>query len=89
MILNIYFLGYRSVPDTNIEKCDLNIKLCTKSADEYEKCKWLAQASLNRGLEPVIRCIKRTSELECLNDIQNKNADVTTSSANFGYIAKR
>lgn len=89
MIILLHFLEYRSVPDTKKEKCDINIKWCTKSSEEYVKCEWLAQASLNRGLQPVIRCIQSSSELECLTDIQNKKADVITSSANLGYIAKR
>lgn len=56
---------------------------------EQEKCKWLLQAAVNRGIQPVVQCVQSIDKLGCLEDIENGKADVVTVEAEYGYVAKR
>lgn len=79
----------RSIPDEKSELCDTNMKWCTISPEEKQKCLWLSQAALNRGIQPVVKCVESSSQLECINDVKNNKADLLTVDANYGFIAKR
>lgn len=86
----MFILGYRVIPTTrDSEKCNRDIKWCTTSDQEQQKCRWLAQASLNNALQPVLNCVQSPNKLSCLEDIKNDKADVVTADAHHGYIARK
>lgn len=87
--LKTYVGERRTIPDSKSERCDVNMKWCTFSAEEKQKCQWLAQAALNRGIQPVVACVESSDQLECIDDVQNKKADLLTIDANYGFVAKR
>lgn len=59
------------------------------SAEEEQKCKWLQQAALNYGIQPVIDCVSKESNVECLKALKNKVADVAVSDSNVTYTVNR
>ncbi|KAJ8948396.1 hypothetical protein NQ314_008436 [Rhamnusium bicolor] len=80
----------RNIPSiSNSIQCSVSIKWCTLNEYEQQKCKWLQQAALNSGLQPVIECSQSndTDTLSCLNDIRNGKADIAFTDVNYGYIA--
>lgn len=85
----IILIENRDIPDEKNELCDTNMKWCTTSPEEKQKCLWLSQAALNRGIQPVVKCVESTNQLECINDVKNNKADLLTIDANYGFIAKR
>lgn len=58
---------------------------CTTSEQENQKCKWLSQASLNRGLQPVLECITQTDKRECIKD---ERTDIVTVDVDHAYAAR-
>lgn len=88
--LTKYMQEYRTIPNSrDSEKCKQNLKWCTTSDAEQQKCRWLAQASLNYAIQPVIECFQSPNRLACLEDIKDDKADVVTSDAHYGYIARK
>nr|XP_022919639.1 transferrin-like [Onthophagus taurus] len=87
-----FIKSFRDIPspDDSII-CKRKMRWCTTSDNEQTKCKWLSQASINYGIQPVVECVQKSSELECLKAISNNNesADLITTSADLGYAAKK
>lgn len=69
--------------------CKTSVILCVTSSEEERKCKWLQQAALNYGIQPVIDCVNKNSKMECLKALQNKIADIAVVDANMMYTADR
>ncbi|CAH1116217.1 unnamed protein product [Phaedon cochleariae] len=88
--LKTYVESRRSIPDvTDNIQCNTTVKWCTMNENEQQKCRWLRQATLNAGLQPVIECVQ-TSEnntISCLSTIQSEEADIVFTDVNYGYIA--
>ncbi|KAK9718538.1 Transferrin [Popillia japonica] len=88
--LETYVSAFRDRPTTeNSRLCKSSVVLCVISAEEEKKCKWLQQAALNYGIQPVIDCVTKTNKLECLKAIQNNMADVTVVNSNITYTVNR
>ncbi|KAJ8971258.1 hypothetical protein NQ317_011617 [Molorchus minor] len=90
--LNSYVAARRRIPtQADSVQCNVTVKWCTLNVTEQEKCKWLQQAALNVGLQPVIECVQTEEEpndfLSCLNDIKSEKADIAFVDVNYGYIA--
>uniref|UniRef100_V5I8N4 Transferrin n=1 Tax=Anoplophora glabripennis TaxID=217634 RepID=V5I8N4_ANOGL len=88
--LSVYVQAGRSIPTVNeTVQCGLVVRWCTLTNEEQQKCKWLQQAALNAGIQPVIECIQTADKdtLSCLNDIKEDRADITFTDVNYGYIA--
>ncbi|XP_031337802.1 transferrin-like isoform X2 [Photinus pyralis] len=83
-----YIAKYREIPSTE-EKCGENIRWCTVSNAEQQKCEWLAQASANVAIQPTIKCIQSPTPFACLEDIKIGGVDVVASDAHLGYIARK
>lgn len=60
---------------------------CTTSPQEQSKCQWLAQASLNQGLLPLLSCKEKSSKLDCIKAVSQKEADIVTTDQ-YAYIAE-
>ncbi|GJQ72839.1 hypothetical protein Trydic_g1488 [Trypoxylus dichotomus] len=88
--LETYISEFREKPTTeNSRLCKFSVGLCVASEEEEKKCKWLQQAALNYGIQPVIDCVTKSSKLECLKAIQNTMADITVVNSNMTYIVNR
>ncbi|KRT83232.1 hypothetical protein AMK59_4563, partial [Oryctes borbonicus] len=88
--LEPYISEFRDRPTTeNSRLCKFSVGLCVTSEEEERKCKWLQQAALNYGVQPVIDCVTKSSTLECLKAIQNTVADITVVNSNMTYIVDR
>ncbi|RZB39249.1 transferrin-like, partial [Asbolus verrucosus] len=88
--LKDYVQERRTIPTFESSKeCDRTLKWCTYSDMEQEKCKWLSQAAMNWGIQPVVECKRSegTDELSCLDDIKKKYADVVVASSDYAYIS--
>ncbi|KAK4881294.1 hypothetical protein RN001_004613 [Aquatica leii] len=83
-----YLRGYRTVP-TPIEKCNENVRWCTVSQAEQQKCLWLSQAAANIALQPTIKCIQSHNKFACLEDIKTDLVDLVAADAHFGYISRK
>ncbi|KAJ8921907.1 hypothetical protein NQ315_008540 [Exocentrus adspersus] len=88
--LTDYVSAKRQIPTVaeNIE-CGLSVRWCTLTSNEQQKCRWLQQAALNAGIQPVMECIQSADNdsLSCLNDIKEDKADIAFTDVNYGYIA--
>nr|XP_022909238.1 transferrin-like isoform X1 [Onthophagus taurus]XP_022909239.1 transferrin-like isoform X1 [Onthophagus taurus] len=67
------------------------MRWCTTSDNEQMKCKWLSQAGVNYGIQPVVECVQKSSEFECLKAINknSKTADLMVISTDLGYAARK
>lgn len=84
------FLERRTIPTLETSKlCDTTITWCTYTNESLQKCEWLSQAALNRGIQPVIKCKKTegNDELACLDDIKMKTSDITVASSDYAYAS--
>lgn len=83
----LLLLDRRTIPTVETSKlCDLTINWCTYNDQSLQKCRWLSQAALNRGIQPVISCAETEgNELSCLDDIKKQTADVTVASSDYAY----
>lgn len=66
-----------------------SIVYCTTSLIQHYKCSWLQEASSVYGIEPNIQCIRTESLERCLDDTQNKIADVVLVDQNDRIRAER
>ncbi|GJQ72838.1 hypothetical protein Trydic_g1487 [Trypoxylus dichotomus] len=79
----------RDIPSKESSQlCKKSIRFCISEA-EREKCKWLQQAGLNYGMQPVIECAPLKDKTLCINEIQAERADLTITSDNMMYYATR
>ncbi|XP_044259528.1 transferrin-like [Tribolium madens] len=88
--LKNYVNDFTTVPDAKtFKQCDRTLKWCTFSNVETEKCKWLSQAAVNWGIQPVVECIRSDGddELSCLDDIKKGDADIVVASSDYAYIS--
>ncbi|KYB29543.1 Transferrin-like Protein [Tribolium castaneum] len=81
---------YTTVPNPETSKqCDRTLRWCTYSDLETKKCKWLRQAAVNWGIQPVVECVQSEGddELSCLDDLKKGSADIVVASSNYAYIS--
>ncbi|KAJ8667093.1 hypothetical protein QAD02_008755 [Eretmocerus hayati] len=68
--------------------CGEDIRWCTVSDLEYQKCNWTSAASMVLGIKPPIACVKTQSPFECFDKIAKKEADIISIDSNYGYLAR-
>lgn len=56
---------------------------------ELEKCRWLQQAALNYGIQPVLQCVTRTDQSECINELAMETVDLAVVNTDATYFANR
>lgn len=69
--------------------CDSKITWCTYTNESLQKCQWLSQAALNRGIQPAFNCriTEGHDELACLDDIKKLESDITVASSDYAYAS--
>lgn len=88
--LATYMKAMRSIPSTTAgTSCGMDIRWCTTSRAEQDKCSWFAQAYTNQGIIPVLRCIQADDQLDCLDIIKSNTADILTAPVRYGFIGRR
>lgn len=69
--------------------CSTQVKWCTASTIEREKCEVARAAGISTGVYPLIECLKPSgSTVGCLYDVSNGQADFTGIDSNFGFLAR-
>lgn len=80
---------YRDIP-IGFNPCVRELKWCTTSRDERDKCQVVAAGGITTGVLPTIECLEpRVNVLECLKDIQSEDADLMAIDSNYGYLARK
>ncbi|XP_015174181.1 PREDICTED: transferrin-like [Polistes dominula] len=65
------------------------IRWCTINPLEKTKCEWIAKQAIALGIEPKIVCLQANSTFQCMRDIADLKADITTADSNYGYLARQ
>lgn len=84
-----YVRFYRDIP-VSFNPCVSELRWCTTSRDEMDKCKVLSAGGVTTGALPTIECLEpRESVLDCLRDIRGGAADLMAIDSNYGYLARK
>ena len=85
-----YIRFFRDIP-VGFNPCVSELRWCTTSRDEREKCHVLAAGGVTTGALPTIECLepREGGVLECLLDIQSGEADLMAIDTNYGYLARK
>lgn len=70
-------------------RCGSDIRWCTISRLETNKCNWTSAAARSLGIKPNIACIEAQSVFECFDKISKNEADIITIDSNYGYLARK
>ncbi|XP_029105335.1 melanotransferrin isoform X1 [Scleropages formosus] len=81
-----YFNNLRAM-DCSSKDIPLQLRWCVLSHGELLKCADMAAAFKNRSLTPNIQCVSGTSGEDCMQKIQNGDADAITLDGGFIYTA--
>ncbi|XP_043492462.1 transferrin-like [Polistes fuscatus] len=82
--------GRKEVDLSKVPTCEeFTIRWCTIDPLEKTKCEWIAKQAIALGIEPRIVCLQANSTFQCMRDIANKKADITTIDSNYGYLARQ
>ncbi|KAI4502524.1 hypothetical protein M0802_002436 [Mischocyttarus mexicanus] len=82
--------GRKEVDLSNVRTCSEHvIRWCTIDPLEKRKCEWIAKEAIALGIEPKITCLQANSTFQCMRDIADKKADITTIDSNYGYLARQ
>ena len=71
------------------KKCGKDIKWCTISQSEKNKCQWVANAATIFGIAPKISCEQTSSTFECFKSISDSKTDIMTIDSNYGYVVRK
>ncbi|XP_043269095.1 melanotransferrin isoform X2 [Venturia canescens] len=82
------FLGRALDTIMAVRRCPVpSVTLCVTSDPEMEKCKKMKIAMRAQLLQPELFCHKAHSQINCMQAIQNGNADITVLDASDVYTA--
>lgn len=69
--------------------CSTQLKWCTTSTMERDKCEIARAAGISTGVYPIIECLEPSgSVVGCLYDVSSGRADFTGIDSNFGFLAR-
>lgn len=84
-----YVRYYRDIP-VSFNPCVSELKWCTTSTEEREKCTVLSAGGITTGALPSIECVEpRATVLDCMRDIRAGSADLMAIDSNYGYLARK
>lgn len=89
LTLDEYLQKGRNFPrDSDSDLCQKNVRWCTTSPAEDQKCEWLKQAVIVEDIEPRLNCVPSTDIGRCFDLIQKRNADVMGIDSDYLFLAK-
>ncbi|KAG5276368.1 hypothetical protein AALO_G00131080 [Alosa alosa] len=75
MAVLVVFLGVSLLAVQMVAVCGQNIRWCTVSTKEMEKCKAMSVAFNAAAIRPLLSCVAETSVVGCASLLKNKEAD--------------
>lgn len=85
----LIFTSGRSLTDEP-ERCAPDVKWCTTSTEEKNKCRMLSIAGRTHGIVPNIMCpVSAANVTECIKYVNQSDADIAVISTNEGFVARR
>ncbi|XP_044735615.1 transferrin-like isoform X2 [Chrysoperla carnea] len=79
----------RKIPSPSEDKCKRNLKWCTVTTEEQDKCEWLSKSMISTGIRPEITCQLGANTIDCFKLISKGRADIISIDSNYGYIARK
>lgn len=84
------YIGFYTNTPVRSNPCVSELRWCTTSRDERQKCEVMAAGGVTTGTLPTIVCNEpRESVLDCLADIRDERADLMAIDSNFGFLARQ
>lgn len=73
------FSGFMSANNRANCRPSRTVQWCVASNLEDRKCRWLREAAIVYGVEPMITCIQEQSKASCLEAVRTKRADIVVA----------